>query len=525
MGPSSTWTQLHAAEWMASGALRSLSKVDTSKLDERLLPYFELGGQTYALPQNCHSFLGMVVNRELLDKAGLNVPTTWDELWAVAEKLRSPDENRYGVALTPGLWNYVPFLYQAGGALYDPETGAVVLDSPAATEAMEFYAGLYQKDLAYPGVSSPFAGGSPYWGAYSDCWLPSPRAGSQSFSSAPACMIDLLDRMGRSRVSPYPVEVYDLPAGPKGQANIGMVRGFAVLGKSDQPISDATRLFLEYVTGPDAARFWVGEENDPPVYIPAAKAGQELWLAKHKNAAAFWRAIEFLQPQGPYPVNYSGAFELESSAEPLMIDVMKGALAPADAVRRLDEIAKTIVDRYRVGAALAAVLCCYGGVLLWPGPGRSQPQQQGQRQRDDGQGDDLRRVQERAGPGAWEPQADHRPPKGIGDQIGEERHAGHGAAPVERSEHERRAEEPGLVHEGDRVEWDAPQGERNQRVRVPIAEAPIAAGGAAVHIPIDDAPDPSDDFTRQHSDGCRIGQGPEGQAPAPRHRGASRKRP
>lgn len=338
----------HAAEWIASGTLRPISELDTSNFDERLLPYFQDAGQMYALPQNCQTG-AMVVNRQLLDEAGLPVPTNWDELWEVAKELRRPEQDRYGLALPPGFWNYIPFLYQAGGAIYVPETGDVVLDSPEAIEAMAFYSALYQEDLVYPGISSPFIGAPPYWGVEDEFLSAFADRRVAILFLGPSMYDRLLGIMGLAPSSPGPVEVHTLPAGPKGQATIGMVRGFAVTGKPDQPLSDATRLFLEYMSGPEAMRFWIGGPDDSTSYIPALKSGQEQWLATHNHAAAFQWEIEYLQPKPPYPVRYGGAvlFEFEDAA-PLMMDAMLGKQTPEDVVKQLDEKVKATVGEYRL---------------------------------------------------------------------------------------------------------------------------------------------------------------------------------
>jgi ABC-type glycerol-3-phosphate transport system substrate-binding protein len=335
----------HATEWIATGALRPISELDTSGFDERLLPYFQSGGQTYALPQNCQT-VAMVVNREMLDEAGLPVPTNWDELWAAAEALRM--DNRFGVALTPGFWNYVPFLYQAGGALYVPETGDVVLDSPAAIQAMEFYSALYQHDLVYPGFSQGFVGEPPYWGTHGGFLEAFERREVAILFLGPGMYDRLLELMDLAPSSPDPVEVHTLPAGPKAQATIGMVRGFAVTGNAGQPLSEATRIFLEYMTGPEAMRFWIGGSDDSTSYIPALKSSQDQWLATHNYAAAFQWELENLQPRAPYPVYYAGALALENAVEETMMDAMVGTLTPEETMMKIQETATSIEEEFRV---------------------------------------------------------------------------------------------------------------------------------------------------------------------------------
>ncbi|MDH6447832.1 MULTISPECIES: sugar ABC transporter substrate-binding protein [unclassified Streptomyces] len=79
----------------------------------------QVGGKTLGIPNNSNC-LALYCNTRMLEAAGVEPPTTWDELAATAQKLTSGD--RYGLALSAirteeGVFQFLPFLWQAGGDL------------------------------------------------------------------------------------------------------------------------------------------------------------------------------------------------------------------------------------------------------------------------------------------------------------------------------------------------------------------------------------------------------------------------
>jgi ABC-type glycerol-3-phosphate transport system substrate-binding protein len=87
--------------------------------------------------------------KQLLSDVGIATPPgNWDEfLAACVSTTKAGAPNRYGL----GIWGrqgpamtggFVPFLRGNGGQYYDPKTWEVLINSPAAVEALEFYGDL-----------------------------------------------------------------------------------------------------------------------------------------------------------------------------------------------------------------------------------------------------------------------------------------------------------------------------------------------------------------------------------------------
>ena len=100
--------------------------------------YYE--GKLYGLPwgNNC---LGLFYNRELLDAAGVEVPTTWSELEAACEKLTTGTTK--GLAISAigteeGTFQYMPWLLSAGGSVND-------LTSESSKKSMTFLKSMIDK--------------------------------------------------------------------------------------------------------------------------------------------------------------------------------------------------------------------------------------------------------------------------------------------------------------------------------------------------------------------------------------------
>lgn len=74
-------------------------------------------GKFYGL-QPITNTIGLFYNKDILDKAGVKPPTTWDELRATARKLTQGKQ--YGIAFSApanyeGTWQFLPFMWSNGG--------------------------------------------------------------------------------------------------------------------------------------------------------------------------------------------------------------------------------------------------------------------------------------------------------------------------------------------------------------------------------------------------------------------------
>ena len=127
-------------------------------------------GSLYALPYD-FSNIGIVYNKDLLDEAGLSVPTdgnwNWQDLFDLAGQLVQKDGDtvtRWGMAVYPWSWVWIGILYANGGKLFADDNKSCIIDSPENRETFEFFvkqreAGIYPEAGALPQGVDPFASG------------------------------------------------------------------------------------------------------------------------------------------------------------------------------------------------------------------------------------------------------------------------------------------------------------------------------------------------------------------------------
>ena len=146
-----------AAEWAEAGFLLPLDDVVESIGGvDAYVPgsLFMHNGSVYGLPY-ATSVYGLWYRSDLLEEAGLEVPTNYDELVAAAEALTKPDEGLYGLSM-PGATNssvsyFSTLMWQNCVDYYTPD-GELTFNSPEALEAVERWTALSQ--YAPPGFES-----------------------------------------------------------------------------------------------------------------------------------------------------------------------------------------------------------------------------------------------------------------------------------------------------------------------------------------------------------------------------------
>lgn len=87
-------------------------------------------GKTYGVPQVTDT-LGLMYNKQLFDKAGIDAPpTTWDEV-AEDAKLLKDKAGVDGIYINSGGYFLLPFMYGEGGDLVDTDAQEIVVNSDA----------------------------------------------------------------------------------------------------------------------------------------------------------------------------------------------------------------------------------------------------------------------------------------------------------------------------------------------------------------------------------------------------------
>jgi multiple sugar transport system substrate-binding protein len=185
--------------------------------------------------------------KDMLEEAGLEVPTTWEEWRAALEKMHNPDAGVAGLAI-PGKQAtydtdqfYLTLALQAGGGIADPE-GNLTIDSPANLEALKF-----EKDLA----DNFCARGTPSW-TFTEV-MKSFEQGKAAMAFGGGWFIqdiktnapDLFDKVG---ILPPLIG----PGGPEAQHIVSFANPWMIYKQTEHP--EEAKTFLDWMIQPENLR-------------------------------------------------------------------------------------------------------------------------------------------------------------------------------------------------------------------------------------------------------------------------------
>lgn len=267
----------------------------------QLLPYFQHDGQLYAVPVDFAPVL-LLVNTDMFEQYGLEYPNTWDELeqvgWAIQEMQHAEGNTDFrAVGLTTGIWNFLPYLYQAGGSLVDYESGMLALQTDEAKRAFARYTGLSRGGLAYIASGDDW----PYRGVSGDAGIVARfEEGKIAMCFGGTGIYESLKRRGLSVKAIEPLE------GSAGRQTIALVRGYGLFGDPDTPPSLAAREFFSFITSEENMARWIGDGGTPVEYLPARRELRDAWLDVHPDTTAFMNSLEYLpEDYQVSPVNFA----------------------------------------------------------------------------------------------------------------------------------------------------------------------------------------------------------------------------
>lgn len=244
-------------DWASAGVLEPYGDRITNADDvyESLRDIFTYEDQLYCAPKD-FSTLALIYNVDMLEAAGVAVPTNWDELRAAAEALTTDEV----AGLTTGieLPRFMPFIYQAGGAIL--QDGEVVLDSEEARSAVDFFVNLYRDGFA----KSPADLGAGWSG--------------EAFGLGKAAMTIEGNWLIQVMFDQFPDinwAVAELPVGPAGPATMAFTVCYGVAAAENNENLEESILLADFLTGQEGAMM-VGESGFGP--MPARLSAAETWL-------------------------------------------------------------------------------------------------------------------------------------------------------------------------------------------------------------------------------------------------------
>lgn len=152
--------------WASSGVLLNIQpfvngddNFSTDAFFEPLIDAFRQDGKLYGIPKG-FSPLAMFYNTAHFEEAGVETPTTWDELRNALAEIKSQGIVEYPFMEYPNCRMFKAMLYQNGGSVLNEDNSECVVASDANVETLEFIVGLKEDDL----LATPSQTGSGWHG-------------------------------------------------------------------------------------------------------------------------------------------------------------------------------------------------------------------------------------------------------------------------------------------------------------------------------------------------------------------------
>jgi multiple sugar transport system substrate-binding protein len=257
-----------------AGALATVPDGAVTDVDDiypALQDAFTFDGKWYCPPKD-FSTLGLIYDEEALAEAGVEPPTTMEELAAAAKALTTP--TRKGLVFGPELARAGVFMLANGGYIVNDDVTEMTLDTPENIAALQYLA-----DLFAEGSAAKPADVEAGWGG-------------EAIGLGKAAMVIEGNWIAGFLADNHPERkwgVVEIPAGTAGKGTFAFTVCYGV-GAESANADDAWKA-VDYLTGPEGAKKWTDDFN----VMPARKSLRDGWLASHENLKPFLDGAEYAQ--------------------------------------------------------------------------------------------------------------------------------------------------------------------------------------------------------------------------------------
>jgi multiple sugar transport system substrate-binding protein len=314
------------AGFAATGGLEVVPEglVDTDGFFPGAVSAAEYNGASYAVPWYVET-RSLFYRKDLAEAAGVEAPTTWDEFRTFAKALQGQGAE-WGFSTptgAPGTWQGVlPYIWQAGGEVFDADADAFTFDTPESLEGFKYYQSLITDGIADSNGPTNLGEVEPKF--------VSGEVGS--FVSGP-WEIGLLKQAGGQEFIDKSVGLVTLPAGS--DSNTGYIGGghFAVFKDSDN--RDASWKLIKWLSEESTQQDWYKLSGDLPA-LQSAWSGDA--FQNNDVLSVFQAQLETAQAAPGVTTWNQVSTVIDAEAE----KVAKGVSTPADAVKALQAEAEKI---------------------------------------------------------------------------------------------------------------------------------------------------------------------------------------
>lgn len=297
------------AGYAENGSLQAYGDLLENKGDfyESLVTNFTYDDTFYCAPKD-FSTLQLIINEGLWEDAGLtdaDIPTTWDQLASVAEKLT--DDDTTGLVFGGEYARIGAFMAQSGGRLVSDDGMTAEANSDANVEALGFV-----KEHLDDGTFAYAADVGAGWGG-------------EAFGKELGAMT-IEGNWITGALGDFPdvsAKVVELPAGPAGQGTLQFSNCWGMA--ADSPNQQGALDLVEYLTSADQ-QLAFSKAFGP---MPSVQSAAETWKSDNPDLVAFLDGADYAQ----------GVPKIEGSADVVTdFNAQLGGLKSGDPKAILDSV-------------------------------------------------------------------------------------------------------------------------------------------------------------------------------------------
>jgi N,N'-diacetylchitobiose transport system substrate-binding protein len=319
-----TWTP----EFADQGAFEEVTAASGGDYVSSLIDAATLDGKVYGKPWYAGA-RALIYRKDVLAKAGVQPPKTWEDLQAAAAAIKSKVKGVYPMGYT-GLTEhmYLPTIWQAGGeiATQDGSSWKSALNSPEAADAIKFYTDFYKSGEApkaaigweEPDAQEAFVNGD----------IAMLIAGGWTYNSILATKPELKSKIGTTLE----------PAGPSGK-DTAFAGGSHLVVFNESKNRETANAFVDFMLQADNLNKFTSEIG----FLPGTKSGiQASGYLDDPTLKPF--AEQLLDHSAVYPPSPRwGALEGANIFDGEIQKVMKGQQTPQQAA---DNLAKKMDEEF-----------------------------------------------------------------------------------------------------------------------------------------------------------------------------------
>jgi multiple sugar transport system substrate-binding protein len=291
--------------------------IDMTQFYDQALSELVVDDVTYGIPLLVDN-RSLFYNVEALEEAGVEPPTTWDELAAVAEATTVDDGGalaRAGFQLNdPGLFNM--WLTQAGGQMYSDDEQTTAFNGPEGLEVLQFWQSLLDAGVYELGFGE----------------------GVDAFAEGNVAMkLDGPWALGGLDAAGVDYGIVPPPSGPDGGQGAGM-GGFGLVIPQGAKNAEGAWDFITWWTTQPENGVSFGEISG---WIPAnIEAANDPYFTDNPKYSAFIETLEFAKVRSRIP----GASDVEGKALiPQLERFLAGEISAEDALAEAQSLGDQIL--------------------------------------------------------------------------------------------------------------------------------------------------------------------------------------